>query len=90
MTRRIPIVCTRLGGLPEIVEDGRSGLLYESRNAQDLAEKIRRLWTEPTLALELADRAWDKVKQEYHPGVVLGKLEALYDRAASTRPRQSA
>ena len=38
-----PVICSRIGGLPEIVDDGVTGLLFEPGNAEDLAEKIRYL-----------------------------------------------
>jgi len=47
MLRSKPVVCSRLGGLSEIVEDGRTGLLTEAGNPADLAEKIERLWSDP-------------------------------------------
>lgn len=40
----LPVIASRLGALAEIVDDGRTGLLFESGNAQDLAKKIA--WAE--------------------------------------------
>jgi glycosyltransferase involved in cell wall biosynthesis len=38
-----PMVASRMGGLPYIVEDGKSGLLFEAGKAEDLAKKIQYL-----------------------------------------------
>jgi hypothetical protein len=46
---KIPIVASRLGGLAEIVEDGRSGLLFEAGNPGELAEVLARFRADPSL-----------------------------------------
>lgn len=54
MMARVPIAATRVGGNPEIVLDGRTGLLAAVADAQSLADAITRLLSEPHLAGELA------------------------------------
>jgi glycosyltransferase involved in cell wall biosynthesis len=53
----LPIVATRVGGNPELLEDGRSALLVEPRAAQPLADAIERLLTDKELANRLAQNA---------------------------------
>ncbi|HUT53368.1 MAG TPA: glycosyltransferase family 4 protein [bacterium] len=43
MARGVPVVGSRVGGIPEAVEDGVSGLLFERGNANELAEKMAAL-----------------------------------------------
>lgn len=38
---RTPVICSRMGGIPELVKDMETGLLFEAGNADDLEEKIR-------------------------------------------------
>src|SRR5262249_41248696 len=45
----VPVVASRIGGIPELVADGRNGLLFEPGNAADLARAIERLLVEPGL-----------------------------------------
>lgn len=45
----VPVVGSRIGGIPELIEDGKTGRLFESGNAQQLAEIIRELWNQPEL-----------------------------------------
>lgn len=49
MSHGLPIVCSRIGGLPEIVEEGVNGLLYESGNVTELTARIQTLWQNPEL-----------------------------------------
>lgn len=44
-----PVVGTRVGGIPEVVEDGGTGYLVERRNPADIAQKILRLTNDPEL-----------------------------------------
>lgn len=43
----VPVICSRLGAMQEIVEDGRTGLHFTPGNAEDLAEKINWAWKHP-------------------------------------------
>ncbi len=46
---RVPVVAARIGGIPELVEDGRNGLLFEPGDSNDLARVLMRLVVEPRL-----------------------------------------
>jgi GT2 family glycosyltransferase/glycosyltransferase involved in cell wall biosynthesis len=46
---RVPVVASRIGGIPELVADESSGLLFEPGNAADLAAKLQRLIDDPPL-----------------------------------------
>jgi glycosyltransferase involved in cell wall biosynthesis len=41
----VPVVASRLGSIEEIVEDGRTGLLFSPGDAEDLARKVQWAWT---------------------------------------------
>ena len=54
-----PVIGARIGGIPELIEEGKTGLLFESGNVQELTKQIRRLWDDATLraSCEAACRA---------------------------------
>ena len=52
-----PIVASRVGGLPELVEDGRTGWLFERGNAKDLCAKLRTALASPALCTKFGDEA---------------------------------
>ena len=81
MVRKVPIVCTRIGGLPEIIEDGRTGLLFERGNASDLAAQISQLWGNASLREILSDAANRKVRDEYSAESVYQRLLRVYTEA---------
>ena len=56
MASSLPVVATRDGALPELVEHGRTGLLVERSNAQALADAILELLNDPDRRHAMADR----------------------------------
>ena len=53
----VPVVATRAGGIPDLVEDGRTGRLVPVGDAESLAAAIRRAFEEPVVSREMAVRA---------------------------------
>ena len=39
-----PVLGARIGGIPELIEDGKTGMTFESRNVEDLKNKIKMMW----------------------------------------------
>jgi glycosyltransferase involved in cell wall biosynthesis len=61
----IPVICSRLGGLREIVEDGSTGLHFSPGDAEDLAGKLDLLWTQPARLAEMGRAAREEYKGNY-------------------------
>jgi glycosyltransferase involved in cell wall biosynthesis len=62
---RLPVVASRVGGIPEIIEDGRSGLLVPPDDAPALAEAITRLLDDASFARAAGDRLDQRVRTEF-------------------------
>ena len=73
-----PIVATNVGGIPEVVEDGVTGLLVPPENPQALAETILKLLRDPLYAKRLAENAKKDV-EKYNWGRITKKVEVLID-----------
>jgi glycosyltransferase involved in cell wall biosynthesis len=76
-----PIVCSRIGALGEIVDDGRTGLLCEPGNAADLAEKVRWLWRRGDLCRRMGRAGRRKALREYSRDRYYQRLLGVYRRA---------
>jgi glycosyltransferase involved in cell wall biosynthesis len=61
----IPVICSRLGGLREIVEDGSTGLHFNPGDAEDLAGKLDLLWTQPAQLAAMGRAAREEYKGNY-------------------------
>ena len=80
MASGLPVISTRVSGVPELVEDGVTGLLAESGNAQDLARCLERLLNVKPLGTALAIKARRHVEQEFN---IQKEAMKLHDAIAS-------
>jgi len=76
-----PVIGARIGGIPELVRDGETGLLFEPGNARDLGEKLMTLAGNPGLAAEMGKRARRGVEERLNPDVYYSKLMEIYGKA---------
>ena len=73
-----PVVASRVGGIPEFVEDERAGLLVPPRAVDALTGAMRRLWGDPTLARRLGKHGRTEVVPRYTWDRVVDRLEVVY------------
>jgi glycosyltransferase involved in cell wall biosynthesis len=73
-----PVIGSRLGGIPELIEDGHTGLLFEAGNAVDMAEKMRFLLERPELCREWGRNGNRKLRQEFSRESHYDRLKAIY------------
>jgi glycosyltransferase involved in cell wall biosynthesis len=72
------IVASSVGGIPEVIQDGQSGLLVPPGNHVELAEALRRLIDDGALRNRLANEAQRYADAEFHIRVMADRYERLY------------
>jgi glycosyltransferase involved in cell wall biosynthesis len=84
----LPVVATRHAGIPDIVLDGRTGLLVDEGDAPGMAAAMQRLAEDPSLAATLGRAARERVCGEFSAGAALDRLGAVLAAATecSTQP----
>ncbi|MFI5261618.1 MAG: glycosyltransferase [Candidatus Limnocylindrales bacterium] len=86
-----PVVATNVGGIPEMVVDGMTGLLVPPHDPAALATAITRLLTDHPLADTLARAAHDMVHGRFCIDLMVDAIEEIYDEgAAAVRERAAA
>jgi glycosyltransferase involved in cell wall biosynthesis len=87
MAAGLPIVATRVGGVPDMVEDGVSALLVERRSPEQLAAAVIRLLTDRAAAAELGAAARRRQHEEFSLATAARRVAELYERlyAAASR-----
>ncbi len=79
MAAGCPVVASDAGGPAEIVEDGRSGLLFRTGDPKDLAGKIVRVLQEPGLAGALAEAGWQRVRERFDARRTAAEVMAVWE-----------
>jgi glycosyltransferase involved in cell wall biosynthesis len=75
-----PLVTSRVGGIPELISDGRNGLLAEAGDAADLARQIANLIENPGLAASLGEAAAVDCEARFSPRVIAGQTLDFYEQ----------
>jgi glycosyltransferase involved in cell wall biosynthesis len=83
MAMERPIVATATGGTPEIITDGKTGLLFGPGEAGDLSAQILRLLSDPPFARRLGSTGRERVEAAFDHERHLDVMCDLYDRAVS-------
>jgi glycosyltransferase involved in cell wall biosynthesis len=73
-----PVVCTRVGGVPDVIIHEQDGLLVEAGDVPELARAILRLLNDPPLRDELASSAAVKVRREFSAEHSIAALRRIY------------
>ena len=79
-----PVLCSRLGGMSEIVEDHVTGLHFNSGDAEDLARKVEWAWNHPLELSQMGRAARAKYETEYDAEKNYSLLMEIYEQALST------
>jgi glycosyltransferase involved in cell wall biosynthesis len=79
MSEGVAVVVSDVGGLPELVEDGRSGFLVPANNQSALAAKLRCLVREPRIRSSMGAAGRQRVVEEFSVERMVGKIRAVYD-----------
>lgn len=78
MDAGLPVVATRVGGIPDLIDDGIEGLLVERQDAAGLGDAMARLLDDPEEAQRMGERARARRRREFDIDVMVANLEALY------------
>jgi len=84
-----PVVATTVGGLPEMVEHGRTGYLVAPRSEKHLADALVGLLLDGNLRREMGANGKRKVERECSPEDIALKTLEVYRRAAGSSPTRS-
>jgi glycosyltransferase involved in cell wall biosynthesis len=76
------VVATRVAGIPELVEDGKTGLLFTPSNWNELTDRIRCLLDDRSLRERLSSRAREKVAEEFDIRRSANHLQRLFSEGS--------
>ena len=80
MAAGLPVVATTVGGMPEVVVDGVTGLLIPPRDPQALAQAINVLLVDPERRYEMGQTGRERVRQHFTVEHMVEETESLYEQ----------
>jgi glycosyltransferase involved in cell wall biosynthesis len=82
-----PVIGSRLGGIPELIDDAQTGLLSTPGDASDLREKIQFMLERPTLCQEWGRNGSRKLRAGFSRSTHYEKLMSIYESVLSAGTR---
>jgi glycosyltransferase involved in cell wall biosynthesis len=79
----LPVVTTNVGGIPEMIEDGKNGFLVEPSNSRALADRILYYLEHPSAASEMGLLARRNIEDNFDWRLIVKKVVKVYDEALS-------
>jgi colanic acid/amylovoran biosynthesis glycosyltransferase len=89
MAMELPVVTTRITGIPELVDDGQTGLLVTPGRADLLADALERLIVDPKLCRRMGLAAREKVRREFNTESSADQLSARFSTELFGAPATS-
>jgi glycosyltransferase involved in cell wall biosynthesis len=75
----LPTVTTSVGGIPEMIEDGRNGFLVQPFNSQQLSDRILYFLEHPNTASEMGILARKVIKERFDWRLIVKKVLKVYE-----------
>ena len=75
-----PVIATNVGGCPEAINDGETGILIPSKNAQKLSQAIIYLFNNPEKAKKMGEQGRQKILKEFNEKLIFDRLKIEYQR----------
>ena len=77
----VPVICSKMGAMEEIVDDGRTGLHFTPGDSQDLAEKVEWAWNHPERMRQMGEEARQEYENKYTAEKNYPLLMQIYQHA---------
>jgi glycosyltransferase involved in cell wall biosynthesis len=90
MAAKCPVVATRINGIPELIEDGVTGLLVAPGRPDLLANAVERIVAGPRQAERMALAAHEKIKRDYNLRSIGPQLDAIFHTMLNHKGRAAA
>ena len=80
MALKKPVIASQVGGIPEIVEPDRTGLLIPPQEPRALADAVIFLLNNPEIATKMGQAGYERVQQYFSIDALVAKTEAVYEQ----------
>src|SRR5678815_1597408 len=84
MACEVPVIASRVGGIPEVVTDGETGFLSEVGDVTKMAEDAARLLSDETFRKQMGKRARESAVSRYRTDIVIPQYIRFYEEILSS------
>ncbi len=84
MFMKVPVVSTAVGGIPEVIQHGQTGMLAESDNADQLANHVEKILDDNQLRNSIVENAFDRVHAKFSQDAMLAQIRDSYFRTCES------
>jgi len=77
MQHRLPVISTKLAGIPEQVDDGKTGILVSPGDSVELAQALKQM-RDPVLRSKMGQAGWEKLRADFNPQVMVEETTKLW------------
>lgn len=81
MATELPVVGTRVGGIPELIQDEETGLVVEPQNTAELADALTRLLNDEQLRQSMGRKGRERVLAFHTMGRMIGETQQVFMEA---------
>lgn len=83
MAAGVPVLAAKVGGVPELISDGETGVFCDPLDAASLRDGVMRLIEKPALGRKLAEQAHRQARERFHPRVIAQRHLEIYREVLS-------
>jgi glycosyltransferase involved in cell wall biosynthesis len=87
---RVPVMAADIGGLPTLVQDGKTGILFDPSDANSIASAADRYLSDPSFARQMADNGRTVAETAFHPDHISKEHVAVYREMVDAAKRSIA
>jgi glycosyltransferase involved in cell wall biosynthesis len=74
-----PVISTYTGGVPSLIEEGRTGLFFPTGDAPMLAARIREVFEDDALAIRLGEQGREEARRRHEPNAIVQRVLEAYE-----------
>src|SRR5436190_3395719 len=85
MAAGLPVMAARVGGVPDLIEEGRTGIFCDPLNKVSMSEAVSKILTDPSKGRDMAERAKQEALARFHPKVIAQGHVRIYEEVLRGR-----
>jgi glycosyltransferase involved in cell wall biosynthesis len=74
----VPVAASRIGGIPDLIQHGQTGLLFDPNDSSQIEEAIRRILSDRLFAAQLSENARIEASKRFDPRVIAKQHVEIY------------